>query len=513
MKESSNKKKGVIVGVISAFLLVVTLGVTFAIWNYSKVGENQLLVAGDIYMKYTGTNQINASDMLPIDINNYYSDRYIINPNMTEEELSFCEGFFDSIQAPYDAGTTARSFCEGTGTAQGMTIQKMFDIWIKDKSIEDIEEQLSVLIQNNMIIKIKDDSKIKEKIPYFEFKIEGVNNYSKDIWYEIVLKDGKEPEGRTERLRDDLLRFRLVEVVGEEEKEIFTNRGYEDISDERIYVNTIGANTKEKITRTYRIYMWISDSVKVGVGEGIDYDMETWNDKVYASVKINVAGDFNEKEVNYTPLPQPASCFMSQEFDNNGKTEIMITDYDTSCGRDVVIPSKINGHEVTIIGDGYGENEGYIMPIHDDAGHDKSFYDKGLTSVVIPNTVRTIGSNAFAYNNLTKVEIPDSVTWIDDDAFGDNPLEEVKVGSGIEYIGGYAFYASAHSGDYSNFQRLEIEKTCNEIKNIPASKSNLEDKYYPWTNVTHIEGLKVYGYEEEQLKLCDTQIKRKPLPA
>ncbi len=500
MKESSNKKKGVIVGVISAFLLVVTLGVTFAIWNYSKVGENQLLVAGDIYMKYTGTNQINASDMLPIDINNYYSDRYIINPNMTEEELSFCEGFFDSIQAPYDAGTTARSFCEGTGTAQGMTIQKMFDIWIKDKSIEDIEEQLSVLIQNNMIIKIKDDSKIKEKIPYFEFKIEGVNNYSKDIWYEIVLKDGKEPEGRTERLRDDLLRFRLVEVVGEEEKEIFTNRGYEDISDERIYVNTIGANTKEKITRTYRIYMWISDSVKVGVGDNIDYDMETWNDKVYASVKINVAGDFNEKEVNYTPLPQPARCFMTQEFQNNGKTEIMITDYDTDCGTDVIIPGKINGHEVTVIGSyTKNNNESYIQPM--DFSEDESsmaFNYKNLTSVVIPNTVRTIGWSAFAENNLTKVEIPDSVTWIDEHAFGINPLEEVKIGSGIEYIGYEAFDASSR-----NFQRLEIKRSCDEIKNIPIKDK--EYSGYPWTCNAHQNGINVYGYENGSLKLCEVK--------
>ena len=51
------------VGVIVALLLVVTLGVTFAIWNYSRTTDNQILVTGDIYMKYTGTNQKNASGM------------------------------------------------------------------------------------------------------------------------------------------------------------------------------------------------------------------------------------------------------------------------------------------------------------------------------------------------------------------------------------------------------------------------------------------------------------------
>ncbi len=502
MIKSSNHKKGVMVGVIVALLLVVTLGVTFAIYNYSKVGENQILVTGDIYMKYTGTNQINAPDMLPIDINNYYSGGYIVNPNMTEEELSSCESYFNELNETlsgrvFQEGETAKAFCEGTGTIfSETTFQQALDTNFFDDSPVNLEELKSL-----NIIK-QDTSKIKENIPYFEFKIEGVNNYSKDIWYEIVLKDGEPPADepkRTERLRDDLLRFRLVEVVGEEEKEIFTNRGYEDISDERIYVNTIGANTKEKITRTYRIYMWISDSVKVGVGEDIDYDMETWNNEVYASVKINVAGDFNEKEVNYTPLPQPASCFKTQEFDNKGTTEIMITNYNPSCGREVVIPSKINGHEVTVIGNSSGYNESYIMPIvvvHDPM----SFCGKGLTSVVIPNTVRTIGSVAFAGNNLTKVEIPDSVTWIDDKAFQDNPLEEVKVGSGIEYIGNVAFNA----GSYSNFQRLEIRKTCNEIKNIPDKNEVIQ---YPWTWATHKEGLKIYGYEEGQLTLCDTQIK------
>ncbi len=392
MIKSSNHKKGVLVGVIAAFVLVVTLGVTFAIYNYSKVGENQILVTGDIYMKYTGTNQISATDMLPIDINDYYGE-YIVNSNMTKEELSSCESFFNGenwdgffqndetskafcegtgkgqdmtfqellnsaldaeaieqdfseliennvikkeflktkfigyeyivnsnmskeqlqvckdffgnqgldevlqegstiesfcnglgkitfdgldmsfqkfvnielasnaerfyenfselihnnviikrvktsettyklksnmteedltfcenainrVQIPFGEGETARAFCEGTGTIQGITLQKMIDEIIKTEPIL-IEIDMLGLVEKNIIIK---ESRKLMEIPYFEFKIEGVNKYSKDIWYEIVLRHGDEPEGRSERLRDDLLRFRLVEVVGEEEQ-------------------------------------------------------------------------------------------------------------------------------------------------------------------------------------------------------------------------------------------------------------------------------------------------------
>ena len=39
-------------------------------------------------------------------------------------------------------------------------------------------------------------------------------------------------------------------------------------------------------------------------------------------------------------------------------------------------------------------------------------------------------------------------------------------------------------------------------------KNSLEDIYYPWTSATHKDGLKIYGYEEGQITLCDTQIKQ-----
>ena len=246
--------------------------------------------------------------------------------------------------------------------------------------------------------------------------------------------------------------------------------------------------------------MWISDSVKVGVGDNIDYDMETWNNEVYASVKINVAGDFVEKDVNNVT---PASCFNTQEFDNNGKTEIMITGYAKSCGTDVVIPSKINGHEVTVIGSGDKyRNDIYLKPMafsEDDFVN--SFEDTNLTSVVIPNTVRIIGAGAFGNNNLTKVEIPGSVEWIDDNAFVGASLKEVSIGDGIKYIS-YAF-TSFHSGIAPTYiKKIQIKKTCDEIKNIPASPTELETKIYPFTFTANPDGLDIYGYEDDAYKLC-----------
>jgi hypothetical protein len=65
----------------------------------------------------------------------------------------------------------------------------------------------------------------------------------------------------------------------------------------------------------------------------------------------------------------------------------------------------------------------------------------GDTNVVIPATVTTIGSDAFAGNTrIASVTIPDSVTSIGGNAFqGDTALTTVKIGNGVQSIGGSAF--------------------------------------------------------------------------
>ena len=67
---------------------------------------------------------------------------------------------------------------------------------------------------------------------------------------------------------------------------------------------------------------------------------------------------------------------------------------------------------------------------------------QGCKDTVIPNTVATIGYNAFeSCTKLTSITIPDSVATIEDDAFelclG---LTSVTIGSGVTSIGSWAFY-------------------------------------------------------------------------
>lgn len=131
---------------------------------------------------------------------------------------------------------------------------------------------------------------------YFEFDIIGKNtNTTKDIIYDIVLAYGDNHETRTTRIRDDLLKFRLVTVDNDVETEIFTDQSYDSINNKRIHATTIPKNTTVESTTTYRLYAWISNDVRIGNIEQ-DYTESEWED-VYASIKVNVTGDFSEKEV------------------------------------------------------------------------------------------------------------------------------------------------------------------------------------------------------------------------
>ena len=111
--------------------------------------------------------------------------------------------------------------------------------------------------------------------------------------------------------------------------------------------------------------------------------------------------------------------------------------YKNGGGLDVVIPSMINGKKVVGIADNaftsagvtptsisntkkvsasylYSGNKYVATPLN------ISVTGLGITSVVIPNTVTSIGINAFAYNQLTEVTIPSSVTSIGINAFSEN---------------------------------------------------------------------------------------------
>ena len=127
---------------------------------------------------------------------------------------------------------------------------------------------------------------------------------------------------------------------------------------------------------------------------------------------------------------------------NNGT--ITVTGY-TGPGGDVTIPDRINGLPVTTIG-GYAFYEAYLnsvtIPNSVTTIGDNAFYScTSLTSVTIGTNVTSIGDYAFEdCYNLGGVTIPNSVTSIGDWAFGEcTSLASVTIPDSVISIGGCAF--------------------------------------------------------------------------
>ena len=441
-------RKKIIFVVLVLILLIGVLGASYAIFSYSKIGSNQELITGDIYMHYNETNTLTLSNAMP--------------------------------SSTYDP------------------------------------------------------------TKYFEFTIDGKNTNSKyDIYYDINLFHGDVPDGKTEsnRILDKFLKFRLVEIVNNEESEIFTDKSYPDLSSgRRIYVENIPRNTTNEIMHTYRLYMWISNSVVIGNTENPnkDYDQIEWNN-LFASIKVRATGDFEEKYASTNPV-----CFTTED---NGDDTVTITgratpsyevntnmteDEIASCVSYMAMDFDFSEYPLSegetteafcrgtgtiwgatfqeMLGDRWGSYEIEEMLTNNYIKESDPLPEEcTTTNLIIPSTINgkrvtTIGDSAFSSNQLTSVEIPNSVTTIGYSAFSSNQLTSVIIGNGITSIGIGAFSKSNDTNP--NLTSITINKSCNDIKNNLLSRST---NYYPWlsssSSYTGIGGVTVYGSGNE---VCDT---------
>ena len=134
---------------------------------------------------------------------------------------------------------------------------------------------------------------------YIDFSIDGINEYTKsDLWYAIDLLYGDVPDGKTEsnRINDEFLRFRLTKEINSNGDEIviIDDGIYEDINNLRMYTEAIPADTTDELTHDYKLYVWISDEIKVGNTNDCDYTASEWSD-LFVSIKIKIVGDYTPK--------------------------------------------------------------------------------------------------------------------------------------------------------------------------------------------------------------------------
>ena len=175
--------------------------------------------------------------------------------------------------------------------------------------------------------------------------------------------------------------------------------------------------------------------------------------------------------------------------------------YENGGGADVVIPSQIDGKTVVAIGDmafttrgviptltaynndykvsllSYNSNNNYVIK----SLAVQNFEGLGITSLVIPNTVTSIGKSAFRNNQITSITLPNTVTSIGRHAFEGNNLINVEIPSSVTSIGNYAF-ESNHIISIT-FPDTPITLGCNAFEGNPI----MRDVTYSFpSNVTEV---------------------------
>lgn len=155
--------------------------------------------------------------------------------------------------------------------------------------------------------------------------------------------------------------------------------------------------------------------------------------------------------------------------------EATIRGVDTSISGDVIIPSSLGGYSVTGIGYAAFKNcekiTSVTLPNSVRTISNSAFYGcTSLEDISIPDSVTSIGTYAF-YNctSLKSVIIPDSVKFIDYCAFYNcTSLNSITVPDSVSSIGHDAFYNTGYYNDTTNWDNGALY-VCNHLIKVDKS--------------------------------------------
>ena len=145
--------------------------------------------------------------------------------------------------------------------------------------------------------------------------------------------------------------------------------------------------------------------------------------------------------------------------------------------KNIVIPEYLENNRI-LTSQYYGYKQrittigGLVFSTDTYPNRPNNLYAQYLTSITLPNSIETIGADAFYGTPLTQIVLPDSVVDIGDSAFRNcKNLKSVKLSKNTKYIGNFAFANTAITS-------IEIPNSVIYINNKAFYYSGLKDSLY-----------------------------------
>lgn len=141
-----------------------------------------------------------------------------------------------------------------------------------------------------------------------------------------------------------------------------------------------------------------------------------------------------QKIVLIEPLKWELEDFIVKETEIKGFSKLGIKKF--SNNKEVVLPEKnADGEKITSIGEAAFKNSDKNIVFNSDF----VYVPNGIYKIIIPDSVKKIGKDAFKYNNINELKLPDNIEKIGVTAFAGNKIKKLELPNSLLYIEKGAF--------------------------------------------------------------------------